>query len=345
MKIAVLISHNTAARFICQILKRLGHEVYIPLFCSIENNTLQYDSARHFRNINDTEVSNLLDAYDFYSLHNHIFDSERIGQTLIINFHLIITMHCIDHNLNIYLSRGNGRVYHVLWGDDNPFNPYHYVHENIMNNPTQYYLVTLPTMISKLGLPIEKCKQAKLGIDNIDRFSNIYTSTNVNSVVIIISRIHHPINEFNRKFIEDLADRLPNIEFHIVGKDNSFWFQKPNLHCHQTFNSTEELYYFIASKKAAINLLRSPYVLQYQSVEFGCINIPCFYAQGCSLYNIIGDSCFCYRNLEDLVQKINTLLVNNMISEFKYIYENINSVLYNSYKIDNLLGEWSLILQ
>jgi hypothetical protein len=51
MKIAILINHNTAAKFYCDAFKKMGHCVYIPYFCSIENNTLQSDDVSKYINV------------------------------------------------------------------------------------------------------------------------------------------------------------------------------------------------------------------------------------------------------------------------------------------------------
>ncbi len=345
MKIAVLINHNTASKFYCEIFKSLGHEVYIPLKCDYENYTLQGNDVKKYRNINDENIIDILDNFNFYSnKNNNIHNIINIFNNY---FDVIITLHVINQELNRQLSLINKKVYYILWGAKYNNNPYTLIHRNILNNENKYYLFCHKFLLNnieiKFKIPKNKIKFLRLGLIQMSSFENTY-SVNNNDLLIIISRIH--LNGLNDKliFIKKLSKHIPNINIHIVGKDNNIDFNEPNIIKHDSFEKEEDLLNFIKNFKLNLNINHDPNIIQYSTLELSCINMPIIYSKSSSLSKIIEyDNIFQYENFQELCQIIIYFMNTDNLLLHKEVYENNNRIIYENYKFTNIINDYQII--
>jgi len=344
MKIAIFINHNTAAKFYCNIFKKLGHTVYVPLYCSIENNTLQYDDVLKYRNIEMCEYVSILDKFDFY---NHDTNINNIYNIIINNFDIVITLHCINNTLNYLLSNSHIFVYYILWGDFECPNKYINIHNNILNNTKKYYLFCHEFLINnydiKYNIPKEKYKFARLGINDISKIENTYMNDEKNELLIIVSRLG--ILHYAFDFIKNIAYKFPNIKINIFGKNNNVIFNNDNVILNSTFENENDLYNSIKKFKLCININHFVDIIQYSTIEISCINIPFLYHYDSSVNKIINnDNYFVYKNNEELCDKIKYLFTDDNLEKYKDIYQNNNSIIYNKYKFDNVINYYHDIL-
>jgi hypothetical protein len=350
MKIAVLINHNTAAKFYSELFKKLGHQVYIPLYCSLENYTLQYDNVKKYRNINEDEFNfvKTLDEFDFYN-NNNESDNEKIFLLLNNNFDIIITLHCINNILNIKLSTSNKKVYFILWGDFDRPNPYLNCHNSITNIENKYYLFCHKFLLNNLdilySIKPNKIKFMRLGINDICSYENTYindiNNTN-NNLLIIISRLHLFPNII--EFIINISLKLPNININIVGKNNNIKFNNKNIILHESFTNETDLYEFIKKFKLSLNINHHVNIIQYSAVELSCIGFPIIYSKNSSMSKIINNpNIFEYSNLDELYEKILFFINTNNLLKYEEVYKNNNKIIYENYKISNVIEDYKEI--
>lgn len=348
MKIAVLINHNTAAKFYCEIFKKLNIEVYIPLYCSIEKNTLEYNEVLKYRTIKKYNFINTLDDFDFYNKNQKNKVVEDIYNILINNFNCIITLHPINNYLNLLLSLSNNLIYFIMWGDTCIINHYKYIHNNILNTSNKYYLFCHDFLLNnfdiELNIPQNKIKYAPLGLPPLNCNKNTNLVRDNKDVLIIISRLHLFGDLVN--LILYLAKELPEINFNIVGKNNLYNFTNiKNVIIHNTFEKEDELYNFIQNFNLNININPFNHILQYSAVEIAYFNIPNLYRKNSTLDRILNfDNYFVYDTNIELVTKIRNLILNKKLNEYLEISRLNNQKLYEKYKFENLIDYYIKLL-
>ena len=344
MKIAILVNHNTAAKFYCEIFKKLGHTVYVPLYCSIEKNTLQYSEVLKYRNIEMCEYVSILDKFDFYKEEG---DVNEIYDILVNNFDIVITLHIINKELNNLLSKSSLIVYYIMWGDVECQYKYIDIHNNILINNKKYFLFCHDFLINnydiKFNIPKEKYKFARIGINDISNFENTYTNTKNNDIIIIASGIH--LKPYLQIFIESVTSKNSHITFNIFGKNNNIIFPNKNIILHSTFENENDLYNKIKNFKLCINISHYKDILQYSTIEMACLNIPFLYSFDSAVNKIINNNnYFVYNNNDELCDKINYLCKDDNLNKYKNVYHNNNSIIYNKYKFESVINYYHDIL-
>lgn len=351
MRIAVLINHNTAAKFYAEMLKKLGHIVYLPLYCSIENKTLQYADVLNYRNIPIDNDVKILDSFDFYDNDKNV---KHIFNILNNKFDVIITLHAINNNLNILLTQSQKKVYYIVWGreTDDHIIGYKNIYRQIISKKNLYFSVAHKYIHNsfKNDVNFNKFRYMPLGMFDMSKYENTYEPIN-NSILIIISRltIHKQFYRHVYDLIRNIITRCPNQIFCICGKENEKEidsFPEKNVHF-KTFDTNHEVYEYIKSCKLNINISVWNSVLQYSPFECACIGIPTLYAEKSALDVTITNTNtdinkkfpFRYNNIDDLSEKIK-LYANMNVDKLKKIYKDFNQSVYNILKIDNLLIHW-----
>ena len=99
---------------------------------------------------------------------------------------------------------------------------------------------------------------------------------------------------------------------------------------------------YIKNFKISININFSKYILQYSAIETAYIGLPILYSNESSLYNIIGDSIFCYSSADDLISKIKFFYTNNNLDNYKNIYQSNNNIINNEYDFENIKSDYIL---
>lgn len=356
-KALILINHNTAAKFFCDIFQECGYDTYIPLICTLENGLLTDDKAKKYRTLNNQEFVQALDTYDFYKSNNT--NIEYITNIISDHFDIIITLYTINKKLSTWLSICDKRVYFIIWGDDCSTNLYEselHINNNILNYPNKYYLFThsflLDTFRTNKNIPLDKIQYAPLSCPKY--MDNYYNSVNCNysdlKVVIITSRLclnnYDTINE-RINVITKLAIALSAVTFHIVGKSNNTnKFQNlPNVIIHPTFDLEIDLYTFIKQFPLTININYAPYILQYSSMETACINIPMLYKRDSTIDKILQyDNYMRFEDQNDLINKVKELLINQKLSSMLDISRKNNDIIYQIYKFDNCIKHFRYML-
>lgn len=360
MYIAVLINHNTAAKFYGEILKKLGHIVYIPLYCSIEEKTLQYNDVLTIRNIEKCDYVDILDKFDFYGQNK---DVKHIYDILNSKFDIIMTLHAINDVLNKLFLNSEKKIYYIVWGNEtnDPLIGYRNKYDEIIKKNNLYFSIGNRYIYKLIGIN-NKYKYMPLGLFNIEQYENIYYPNN-NDILIIISRLQIFKNIYF--FIKQIAKSLPMYTIHVCGKFNEdAIFVEENIH-KITFESNHELYQYIKKCKLNINMSLLN-VLQYSPYECACIGIPTLYQKNSALDTMLMDYdlqnkailidseidnillnkeyIFRYDNIDDLIEKIN-LYMDMDIEKLKLISKKYNEQIYNDKKIDKLVDYWQKALE
>ncbi len=348
MKIAILINHNTASKFYCEILKKMGHIVYVPLFCSYENKTLQYEQVLNERNIEIDNNIKILDNFDFYKQDNDINVINNIYNIINDNFDIVITLHIINNTLNNLFLNSNKKIYYVVWGNEtnNQFIGYNYI--NISNIPNKFFSIANKYLFDLIDKN-DKYKYMPIGLPNMEKYFNTYNPTE-NTLIIIISRLskfkysNDYVHIYN--YIVQLINSLPEYLIYICGKENETIKLTNGNVKFITFDTTDELYKNINKFKLNINISISDNILQYSSYECSCIGIPTLYKINSALDKTIkeylhnDEYIFRYNEFTDLINKINIYMKmdkNILQNKFKIYRDIIN----NDKNIDNLITIWS----
>lgn len=342
MRILILINHNKASKFYCNMFNKLGYETYIPFKCDIENYVLSGEDVLKYRTIsNEMDFVKELDLYDFYSK-NQTNQFERIISIIENNFDILLTLHIINPLINKKFLSLQLRTYFIMWGD---FDNDHYsiYHKGIIENENKYYFINHPFLIDeyikKYNIPDHKYIYIPLGINDISKNENTYNPKN-NDIVIIASRLKSI--PYAKNFIESLTMNCKNIHFHIYGKSNeNVYFSTNNVFIHETLVDETELYNYIKKYKLAININHHRNIIQYSSMEYACINIPNFYQRNSAIDYIIKiDNFFIYDDIKSLCQKIELYL--SCESDYIDIKNKNNQILYNFYKFDQLIEQYKI---
>lgn len=343
MNALLLINHQTASKFYCEILKTLGYDVYIPL--RTLRYGLGYDAVKEYRTINNNDIAQELDNFDFYQTYS-IDKINKIMALISNNFQIVIALVIINRELLKMLSVSPTlRVYFVLWGSGETCNHYDFVHNNILNTPNKYYLIAHDYLVNKYvslyGIPTNKYKYYQLGLYLKDN-SVINSCSHIkNEVVIIISRIHLEDKRFFNLIVK-IANNLSNVKFHVFGVDNQVSFvNSPNVTLHDECKNVEDIYANIKNFRLAVNFSIYEDVLQYSPVEFATIGIPFLYPSTGALAKVIGHSdVFTYKNIDELCDKIKYLITDNNLDKYEDEYKKINTFIHDKYKFENLIDSY-----
>ena len=346
MRILILINHNTAAKFFCEMFNKLGYETYIPFICNVEKYVIHREEVLKYRSISlEHQFVRDLDNFNFY---NQNPDKNQLNKVIDIinkNFDIVLTLHVVSISINLFLSISNLRVYFIFWGDDSRNNQYHIYNNNIIKNKNKFYFIAHPFLVDRYvntyNIPRDKYIYVPLGINDISKHENSYNPNN-NNILLIISRLKL-VHSSIINFIVSLANMCPNINFHIYGKSNEgFNFSQKNIIIHKSLTNEDDLYDIIKTYRLAININHHQNMIQYSSVEYSCINIPNFYQKGSGIDSIIKtDNFLRFENTSDLAEKIKSYLKDE--NNYKDVKDNNNRILYDFYKIDSLVDKYKLI--
>lgn len=341
MNILLLVNHPTAAKFYCEIFKRYNHNIYVPMQFGFPG-MIGGEEIKQYRTMNNNDVANFLDSYNLYH-HNLSIDAlNNIFKIISKNFDIIITAYHINRELLKMISLAKNKAYFILWGDI--CNRYDFIHKNILETPNKYYLIANDYLINKYvplySIPENKYKFYQLGLYLKDNNVTNTCTHSKNEVVIIISRLH-AIRSFY-DIIVKIAETICNVKFHVFGVDNQVSFgDSPNVTLHSACANVEEIYENIKDFSLALNFLIHEDVLQYSPIEFATIGIPFLYPSHGALFKIIGKSdTFTYNNIDELCSKIKYLICDNNLDKHKDEYEKINNMMYNKYKLENLVDSY-----
>jgi hypothetical protein len=342
LKIAILNNHSTAAVFFANIFKTLGHTVYIPLNCSIENGALSGTDVMNARNI-DPQLSYVktMDEFDFYSNNNS--STRSIYDILLQNFDLIITYHPICIKLNEQLTKQHIiPVMLIIWGDTEIIHPYiRPFYNSILNNPNVTITVCHSYLMRYMNNSLyNSIKLIPLGLPSMIKYENSYVG-NTNDVLFIQSRFQKPFWSSTRDFIHTLALAMPSVSFIIGGKDNENYIPPSENIKKRTFKTTDELYSFMACCKLFIANNAGDMILQYSPIEASAIGLPILYnVNTVRICEEIGQhELFTFDTTQSCVDKIKHLL-NIPMLELK-TEQTYQTKLYTSRKFENVLTLWS----
>jgi len=321
MKVGILVNHATAGTFYSQLFKSLGWDIYLPLKCSIEPIFVD-DKVTAVRTIHDP----ILDNYDFYG------NSENISPLVLeklSEYDLILTYHVINRLLNIWLL--NHKTVYIIWGreNDHHLDTFAYLHDFVLASKTavfgishSYILEDLPSHRKYVDLP--------LGLPSINYRWKGETS---NKVLVVISRCWLKEWQNALKILGYLAERLPQFQFVICGKNNNF--NHPRVSS-LTFVDTDSLYEYMSSCRLGISFSFHRNILQYSTIEMATLGLPFIYEQGSAVARILGSRLA----FSPEVNSVESMIDYAMEADHSFERE-----LANTYQLETVREKWKTFLK
>jgi hypothetical protein len=312
MKIAVLINHKTAAVSFSDVLKKLNHDIYIPLQCGIEVGAFSGKEVSAHR----TLANMILDRHDLYNTSLNTTTIDDLYEELLTEFDAIITYHPINATLNQKLSRQfKVKVYVVLWGELDGV-VLHQSMNSMMNDfkRNNHSFIVCHKHLFKHICFYHGMKYLPLGIPSyVEDMYSTHTG-HLNFILIIQSRLNNSYWSEFKHLIDFVASHNPDYTFVVCGKDNQdVKFSSQNI-ITLYLKKHEDLLKFMSISKLMICNNTGSTTLQYSPIESACIGLPFIYhTKHTSLVSEIGKvPDFMYTSSDSCSERIRHLMKVDM---------------------------------
>lgn len=367
-KALILLGHQQSMVNFCALFKSIGIDTFAPPYADDkeknhkstyqENSTIWNDTLTDRYNLFDQNISEK-DADEIYSIINSM------------GFDFIISYFFISWKINTRLINLNCPKYFLVWGDGhtNPLTVYEAQEEfqaKFTESSDSKYIFCHKHLLdtASKNLPESKNLQLNIPIKDMGELENSwdYSHEFENTVLIVCSRVFSSNQNIKqvfdscRNWLFSLSRANPNINFLLIGKDNSNNLNESipnNLSIHECCKVDEV---FLFMQKCRLMLYFHPIlfgessgnIIQYSQIEASCIGIPMIHCSKSRAIDYMGtNSDFVFSmveqphinfNHESLSKKLNYLFSRSRVELKQMSLYQKN--LYFNYKVETIKSRY-----
>ena len=373
-KVLILIGHQQAMVNFCSLFKSMDMDTFAPPFIdSQEKNSLAI-----YANNSTISSEYLINNYNFFDENMSEQTAEIIYSVIeSMNFDLIISYFFVPWVLNSRLMRLNSFKYFLVWGDEysDPLFRYkenHHWESQFAKSYNSKYLFCHKHLLEIVPPTLSSDKFIQVNIPNQDMSTlesswrlDVESGPNVfpeNRVLIVCSRVFssHKNTSFGlascRRWLLALFNSNPDIEFILVGKDNSNILnqQIPNNVVLNECSDINQVFEFMQNCKLMLHFhpillgKMSGNIIQYSQIEASCIGIPMLHCSKTRITDHIEfneNFTFPINDYPDLIFDHNSLSVKlrHLLSKSRAELKEMTLYqrqLYKNYKISNVRSDF-----